>query len=328
MLRSATFVKVYFLLLFTFTLLNFAAGQEIVEIKDNIKEHFFTFKQIEQLRDDTGILKFDEVRSPKYSNGFAPSNKIIPLTTDLNSTNWFRIRIKNNEQAKTKFLLEFFDQTIDHITAYIPQKDGTYAVQELGDRLKFEERNLHHKNFEILLSNDSDQVLTYYFKIRSSQSSAAIIVLRSVPWFISYALDEYFYFGIFYGMILVFSFYNLMMFIAMRERQYLYYVLYMLSVALFEMSSDGVAYQYLWPNSIGWNQVSFSFALCAISVFALLFSKEFLIVRKIAPKLNKLITIVVIVRIAFLVVSLLFFRDLLTYKFIEFVPLAVAFYTG
>ncbi|RZL02535.1 MAG: chromosome partitioning protein ParA, partial [Pedobacter sp.] len=158
--------------------------------------------------------------------------------------------------------------------------------------------------------------------------SATIIVLRSVKWFVSYALDEYFYFGIFYGMILVFSFYNLMMFIAMRERQYLYYVLYMLSVALFEMSNDGIAFQYLWPDSIGWNQVSFSFALCAISVFALLFTKEFLLVKKISPKLDRLITIVVIVRILFLIVNLLWFRDMLTYKFIDFVPLAVAFYTG
>lgn len=210
----------------------------------------------------------------------------------------------------------------------MPQRDGTYVVKELGDQLNFKERTLAHKNFEVYIENDNNLTQDYYFKIRSSQISDVIIVLRSVNWFISYALDEYFYFGIFYGMILVFSFYNLIMFVAMRQKQYLFYVLYNLSVGLFEMSSDGIAYQYLWPNAPIWNQIAYAFFLYGTSIFALLFTKELLFVKAKAPKINQLIIGLIVIRTVFFIYCLIFNQNLFNYKFLEFIPLSVAFFTG
>jgi hypothetical protein len=155
-----------------------------------------------------------------------------------------------------------------------------------------------------------------------------IIVLRSVNKFIGYALNEYFSFGIFYGMILIFSFYNLIMFLAVRQVQYLYYVLYNLSVALYEACTDGIAYQYLWPGAPVWNQYAFAVPLCLMSIFALLFTRKLLYVRSRAPILDKVILGIIAARVAFFVAALLFNRSWFNYKFIEMIPLAVAFYTG
>ncbi|MCX2450822.1 chromosome partitioning protein ParA [Pedobacter sp. PLR] len=319
--------------IFLITVLSFSinknsGAQEVVEINDNIDQHIFSFKQIEILPDTSGKLSFNQIRSKGISQQFKPSKTSTPQTTKLNSIYWFRINIKNNSKAEKYFLLEFFDQTLDHVTGYIPQKDGSYKVKEFGDKFPFHKRKLQHKNFEFYLANDNDEIQTYYFKIQSSQIGDAIIVLRSVDWFISYALDEYFYFGIFYGMILVFSFYNLIMFIAMRQKQYLYYVLYNLSVGFFEMSTDGIAYQYLWPNQPQWNQTAYAVALYAVSIFALLFTRELLFVKSKAPKLNRLILGVITLRTLWFFYCLLFNQNLFSYKFIEAIPLSVAFFTG
>jgi hypothetical protein len=317
------------LLLSMSILLHFESVAQIpVEIKDNITQHFFSFEQIELLRDKDASYTFEQVSSKAFDQQFKPSELSTPQISSLNTTYWFRIKIKHNSKVERRFLLEFFDQTIDHITAYIPQANGTYLQKEFGDRYKFNKRELSHKNFELSLKNSNDDVQTYYFKIKSSQVADVIIVLRSVDWFIGYALNEYFFFGIFYGMILVFSFYNLIMFISMRKIQYLYYILYNLSVGLFEMSNDGIAYQYLWPNNPEWNQIAYAFALCATSVFALLFTRSLLFVKAKAPKLNQLIVGIIVLRLAFFCYSLLFNQDLFSYKFIEFIPLSVAFFTG
>ncbi|MBC6109599.1 7TM diverse intracellular signaling domain-containing protein [Pedobacter fastidiosus] len=317
----------YTIVIFGFTISGLKA-QQIVEVQDSVPQHIFTFKQIEVVEDANGKLSFDEVKSEKFEKQFKASLTSTPQTKELNKTYWFRIKIKKNDLAKKPFILEFFDQTIDHITAYIPQSDNRFKVEELGDANEFNKRLIHHKNFEIPIENKGNEIQTYYFKIKSSQISDVIIVLRTAEWFISYALDEYFYFGIFYGMILVFSFYNLIMFIAIRQKQYLYYVLYNLSVGFFEMSTDGIAYQYLWPNAPAWNQVAYAFALCATSVFALLFTRELLFVKAKAPKLNRLILGVIAFRLAFFVYCYLFDQTLFSYKFIEAVPLSVAFFTG
>lgn len=305
-----------------------AAAQKMVSINDTVNQHIFIYHEIEVLKDAKNNLSFGQIRSQGLDTLFRPSAISTPQTKDLTATYWFRIRIKHNSKAEKRFLLEFFDQTIDHVTAYLPQKDGSYTKKEFGDTFNFNQREVHHKNFELYINNDNDEAQVYYFKFKSSQISDAIIVLRTVDWFISYALDEYFYFGIFYGMILVFSFYNLIMYIAMRQKQYLYYVLYNLSVGFFEMSTDGIAFQYLWSASTGWNQNAYAFALYFISVFALLFTRELLFVKAKAPKLNQLIMYVIGLRTALFIYSLLFAPFLLTYKFIEFLPLAVAFFTG
>lgn len=317
----------YTIVIFGFTISGLKA-QQIVEVQDSVPQHIFTFKQIEVVEDANGKLSFDEVKSEKFEKQFKASLTSTPQTKELNKTYWFRIKIKKNDLTKKPFILEFFDQTIDHITAYIPQSDNRFKVEELGDANEFNKRLIHHKNFEIPIENQGNEIQTYYFKIKSSQISDVIIVLRTAEWFISYALDEYFYFGIFYGMILVFSFYNLIMFVAIRQKQYLYYVLYNLSVGFFEMSTDGIAYQYLWPNAPAWNQVAYAFALCATSVFALLFTRELLFVKAKAPKLNRLILGVIAFRLAFFVYCYLFDQTLFSYKFIEAVPLSVAFFTG
>jgi hypothetical protein len=304
------------------------SAQQVVAMQDTVAQHIFTFKEIEVIEDSTGKFSFSDIKSEAFESKFKASSSSTPQTKKLNQTYWFRIKIKNNDLVKKSFLLEFFDQTIDHITAYIPQPDNTYKVENLGDAHAFDKRLIHHKNFEIPLQNEGNSVQTYYFKIQSSQISDIIIVLRTAEWFISYALDEYFYFGIFYGMILVFSFYNLIMFVAIRQKQYLYYVLYNLSVGFFEMSTDGIAYQYLWPNATAWNQVSYAFALCATSIFALLFTRELLFVKAKAPKLNKLIMWVITLRIIFFLYCYLFDQHLFSYKFLEAIPLSVAFFTG
>ena len=304
-----------------------ARAQQPVAISNELEQHIFTFGEIEYLRDPSGALTIEQVSSPAF-NGFAPNKQSTPQNHQIGKVYWYRIRIKNDPAVKKHFILEYFDQTIDELTAYIPGADGHFRQLQMGDQYPFQQRLFLHKNFELDLDNSTAGEQVYYFRIRSAQIADVIIVLRSVNKFVGYALNEYFSFGIFYGMILIFSFYNLIMFLAVRQRQYLYYVLYNLSVALYEMCTDGIAYQYLWPHAPAWNQYAFAVPLCCMSIFALLFTRKLLYVRSRAPLLNKIIMGIIAARVLFFLAALALNRSWFNYKFIEMLPLAVAFGTG
>ncbi len=314
-------------MLFLFLLLAGAGvfAQQAVPISHTEDQHIFTYGEIDYLEDPQGQLGFDQVLS---SDRFIPSGQSTPQNHRLGAVYWYRIKIKHDPAVKKHFILEYFDQTIDEISAYMPDANGQYQLRQMGDRFPFGQRLFRHKNFELELDNSRAGEQVYYFRVRSEQIADVIIVLRSVNRFIGYALNEYFSFGLFYGMILIFSFYNLIMFLAVRQQQYLYYVLYNLSVALYEMCTDGIAYQYLWPNHPSLNQYAFAVPLCCMSIFALLFTRQLLYVRSRAPLLNRLILGIIAARLGFFVIAVLFRRDWLNYKFIEIIPLAVAFYTG
>jgi hypothetical protein len=305
-----------------------AKAQAPVQLTDNLTQHIFSHQEIQSLEDAGNKLTINDVDRPSYNSKFAPSITYTPKTAHTKSAYWYRIRINYNSPTKNNWLLEFFDQTIDDITVYSPNSNGTYKITHMGNALPFADRLYQHKNFSLNINNDSSGNGTYYIRVKSHQAVNVIVVLRSVSWFVHYALDEYFFFGIFYGMLLVFSLYNLMMFFAIRQKQYLLYVMYNLSIGMYEMCTDGIAYQYMWPNATLWNQYAYGIFLFLASVFGLMFTQNLLYVRAKAPQLNKVIWVVIIARSLFFVACLTLNKHWFDYRIVEIVPLLLACYTG
>lgn len=303
-------------------------AQQPVSITTKLNQHIFVFDEIEYREDSSGTLDFAQITTPNAEKLFQKNKTGTPQNLRLGKYCWYKIKIQHDSLVNRPFILEFFDQTIDDITAYLPDNTGKYQEVKLGDQYPFSKRLFGHKNFELQLDNNNNHAGVYYFRIRSSQLADIIIVLRSVDWFVGYALDEYLSFGLFYGMILIFALYNLIIFFAVRQSQYLYYVLYILSVGLYEMCIDGIAYQYLWPDASKWNQHAFAFPLACMSVFTLLFASKLLHVKEKLPRVYRIIIGVIVARILFFIFCLLFAPSWFNYKFIEFVPLSIAFGTG
>ncbi len=303
-------------------------AQKAVTINKDEKQHIFSYNEIEAFEDVGNKLNIQQVSDSSFNKNFLPSPEFIPKNYHYKSTYWYRIKIKNKQATKGEWILEFYDQTIDHISFFIPNKSNGYTRTDYGASLPFAERLLNHKNFTISLEEDVAGEHVYYFSLQSQQPANVMIVLKPLNWFIQYGLKEYFFSGIFYGMTLVFCLYNLVMFFAIRQRKYLYYILYNFSIGVFEMSSNGFAFQYLWPNSPGWNEIAFGVSLYVASLCSLLFTRDFLYLRAKAPVLNKIIIWIISLRSVFFLLCLFINHHWFIYKFIDAVPLLFAFYAG
>ncbi|MDN5288673.1 MAG: chromosome partitioning protein ParA [Mucilaginibacter sp.] len=303
-------------------------AQTTVPINDKVQQHIFEYKQIYSFEDTTGNFTFNQVKATAITDKFTVNQEPTPVTQRPNSAYWYRVKIGKNTNTKNNWLLEFFDQTIDSITVYSPDAKNNYTATYLGSRHPFTARFYQHKNLSINISPNADGDGVYYIRIKSNHSVNIIMVLRSVSRFISYALDEYFFFGVFYGMILVFGLYNFMMFIAMRQVQYLYYIAYNISIGLYEMCADGIAYQYIWPSFPLWNQYAYGIALFAASIFAVLFTQSLLNLKINAPRLNKAIRWIIVARCLYFLACIFINNCWFNYKIIEFIPLSLAFYAG
>lgn len=302
-------------------------AQEMVPIQDHVPQHIFSYGEIEMYEDARGTLTISDILKPEINSRFKKNRFYTPKIFDFNSYYWFKIKIRSFPDSRENWILEFFDQTIDEITLYSPDRDKKYTAHQFGDQFKFQQRSFQHKNFTFSLDHSLRGENVYYVRLKSSQSVSVIIVLRNVKRFVQYAIEEYMIFGVFYGMIIVFSLYNMLMFLAVRQRQYLYYVLYNLSIGLYEMCIDGIAFQYLWPNYPDWNQYSYGVALFSSSIFALLFASSFLYLKPKFPRLYRLINTVIFLRVLFLLACLID-RNLFTYKIVEIVPTVAALYAG
>lgn len=302
-------------------------AQQTVKINDKEPHHIFNYGEIESFEDKSGKLTLTEIRKSGIDTLFKKSNTYTPKNFNRNSTYWYRIKIKGSAQSKEQWVLEFFDQTIDDISFYAPDAKNNYTESRFGAQYKFAQRAYVHKNFLYDLDHSGAAERTYYIRVKSLQSASVIVVLRNIRWFVRYATEEYIFFGVFFGMVVVFSFYNLLMFLAVRQKQYLYYILYNLSIGLYEMCIDGIAFQYLWPDHPEWNRYAYGPALYLSSIFGLLFTLNFLYLRSKAPRLYWLIISVILLRTIYFVFCL-YNPELFIYKPIELIPLVVALGAG
>lgn len=294
-------------------------AQQAVTLVDTVDQHIFSYQEIDVLEDPSGQLTFQDIQSPSVASRFTANTGFYPRNKNLGSVYWYRFKIRHTDSQRD-WVIEFFDQTIDHIDFFYVDRHHQYTAVQMGDTLSFHQRPSWHKNFIVNLPLHPGQDITYYARVQSQQNADVLIVLRSRSWLFQYALDEYFFFGIFYGMILVFAFYNLLMFLAVRETYYLYYILYLASVGLYEMSADGIGFQYIWPYQPDFNYYASSLFLYLATTSAMIFSAALLNLRNESRLLTRVFVIVFAIRTALLILGLTVFPELIRLRFIEIIP--------
>src|SRR5258706_5166563 len=313
---------------FLFFGLHSSYGQSPVEINDAIDHRDFMPSDLLYFVDATNQISFREISSEKFQANFQRHSSYQNSDFKENSSYWVRLVLRSPNATDKFWLLEFYDQTIDSLTAFVPQGEGLYKQIALGDHQRFSSRVFVHKNFELPLHFLNTKPGIYFFKVRSHEFADIRIALRSTTYFIYYALNEYYLYGMFYGMILINTIYNLMVYLAIREIKFIYYICYILSVALYAMSYDGIGFQYLWPNYPKINDWAVGVSLYLLIFWSLVFTKRFLSARANAPKLNRLLTWVIIARTFWFMVSLTIFPKLLTFRVLEIFPLSIIFLTA
>ena len=84
---------------------------------------------------------------------------------------------------------------------------------------------------------------------------------------------------LFYGIILIMLVYNLILFFFIRRIEYLYYTIFVFFLMLFMMGMDGIAFQYLWPDSPWWTTFCMPLLINLMMIFVILFCVELVELR-------------------------------------------------
>ena len=306
-------VTIYWLLLyFAPVIIPPGAGEVQLKIRD-----------LRLYEDKSRMLTFEQVSSPEFQTRFNKDLHFVPQDYNASSAYWVQLTVVLPDTDQN-YLIEFFDQTIDSLNVYLKhESEEEFTSFQMGDFLDFSSKPIGHKNFEVPLTNHGKY--TCFFRVASHDYADIRIAIRTYDRFVSYALSEYFVYGIFYGMILIISLYNLLIYTAIREIKYLYYTFYIISVGIFAMSVDGIAYQYLWPGSPQWNQIAHGVGLFLIIFWAILFSKKFLNLQIRSPRINNALNVVLAIRIVWFVYALVYDHELFQNRNIELIPLILIF---
>ena len=110
--------------------------------------------------------------------------------------------------------------------------------------------------------------------------------------------------GLYFGLLLGLLLYNLLLFVSVRDRNYLIYVLFVAGMAVFQAALTGLGTQFLWPGQLWFGTHAPPIGTVLAATFGLLFARSFLSSAARTPRIDKLILLEVAGFLASLVVAL------------------------
>ena len=230
------------------------------------------------------------MRRPDTAKRFAAAEGYALNFGYTHSAWWLCFRLPGTAQPGEELLLEIRFLSIDQLELHAPAGGGAWSVAKAGDMLPWEARAVKHRNhvFRIALP-EGPGPHEYFLRAASSGVLTMPLYLWRPDAFAAYDREAQMVFGLFYGLVAALVLYNLMLLLSVRDRAYLYYVLYATAFAVFLLCFDGFAFQYLWPASVWWSNHGLATALALTLCFGALFSDSFLDLRRNSPRANRII---------------------------------------
>lgn len=204
---------------------------------------------------------------------------------------WLKVSLHNPHDAALSWVLTPETTYVDFLEVFERQPSGWQATL-LSDHQPFAAREQPYRKlaYQSETPAKSDTTLIIRTGMLNPDSMTLRMLLSGKQQFEQTARDEQMFFGLFYGACLALMAISLLLWLSLGERVFSWYFLYLTSNALVWAALNGYAFQYLWPFSPLIHNYGFNILFLLFAIFALQFSKNFLDLRRDAPRLNSVVS--------------------------------------
>lgn len=238
------------------------------------------------IEDKNKRMTIDQIRQSTTENLWQRNSKANVNFGFTDSAYWFRLELVNTDHEAQNRVIEIDYPLLDEIDVYTVTSNAHVNHIKMGDKLPFDKRPIRHRNFVFPVTLAPDYPLSLYFRVETGSSMQVPMTLWTKSALMGYSSSEALNLGVFFGIMLIMALYNLFVYISVRENDYLYYVFFVLSVTVFLAGMKGISFQYLWPNSIQWNEHMIVIGLASAIFFGAFFIKRFTSLQLNRPVLS------------------------------------------
>jgi len=187
----------------------------------------------------------------------------------------FRFSLDNPMQKIRNLLFELDYYSLDYVTLYTPLKEGGYGVHKIGDMVPFGKREIDDR-LPVFKAAVMPGTSLWYLKIQSTGALRIRLKLYSMESYVADRAAVMPFLWMLLGMLVLLTVVNIIMYLSVREKSFLYYIVFMIVLCLEVFTTKGFSFQYLWPASTWWQQVSIPFFLNMATVTAALFIQSYM----------------------------------------------------
>ena len=279
--------------LFALSLPTLAQSQRTV-VLTNQQGKYAIGLHLEILEDNDKQWTIEDVASPELAQQFVPSEEETPGFGFTNSAIWVRFLVGNEADQVIPWLLAV-ESNLFYIDVYMPAANAEgYEVIQTGTARPYDTRMVDHPRFLFDLSIPPGEAQTIYARFESESAMNLSLAIWSAEAIAQEDLVLQMINGFIYGVLLIMAAYNFILLFSLRDKSYLYYVLFLTALLLAFLTDDGITHKYIWPDQGRINAIGGQFFFTLLLIFALLFSDSFLQLKEYAPRLRRFLVVITI----------------------------------
>ncbi|GAB3095723.1 sensor domain-containing diguanylate cyclase [Lysobacter terrae] len=194
-----------------------------------------------------------------------------------NGAYWFHARLLNRARTQQRWVLVQQYALSDHLDVYARFADGRTQHWQGGDALPFAEgRSIRYRHPNFLIDLPYDQPVDVFVRVQSQSSMQVPLTLYTQSAFTEMSRDAQLGMGVYYGILLALFFYNMVLWLTLRDSSYFWYLLHISAFGLVLFTLNGLGFEYLWPRSPWLADKSVPLSICLSQVGMQQFTRTFL----------------------------------------------------
>lgn len=195
--------------------------------------------------------------------------------THSEATYWVRLQLYNPTDTAGLWFLKLNYALLDDVTFWMEGGEQETIIAT-GDRRPFHSRGIDYRHYLLPVTLEEGDTRTLTLRIRSSGALNVPLRLETPTEVIAGTNHLTLTNGLFYGAVLIFAAFNLLLFFSSGTPYYFYNSFYMVSMGLFLFAMGGFANQYFWPESPRFANTSIPMLLALSALSMTLFGRSFL----------------------------------------------------
>lgn len=209
---------------------------------------YFNELSIEYFEDVSGEMDFDQVIN-SFDEGLANENNnenfVFGRST---STYWIKIKNYNEDFYYHKNIISIYNPTVSETILFLPRSDGSYDEKHSGwknGHLR-EDEGFFYPTYKLIGKEKNN--FPIYLKLRSQFTQNYRITFLSEKEFDEVRRGYILFYGLIFGTLLGLIIQSFVVYIGLKQKHSLYFILYILSMMIYQGNLCGI-YNSFFPDS-------------------------------------------------------------------------------
>jgi len=201
--------------------------------------------------DKLSSLTVEDILLEEWQQSFDISKQSVPNFGATSSAIWCKLTLNNTYNTDVYLVIDY--HLLDSISFYTVQRRQVIDHQLTGFKLPYKTKSVKTSGYLYKLKKGQ---FDYYIRVKSSSLIQLPMQIITSEELLRLQLERDLIAGVFLGFIILMGVYNLFIYLSIKEKVFLSYMLFTVGIGLFIIFFDGYGFEFLWPFLPEVNQFS------------------------------------------------------------------------